>query len=56
MPFDGVGFPGRPDQPRRSTHGDNLISFVIVALAFCLLAMPITLFALIDIARYLRSS
>jgi len=55
MPFDGTGFPARPDQPRRSNHNDNIVSLIIIALAFCLLLMPIPLVVLIDIARYLQA-
>jgi len=55
MPFDGTGFPARPDQPRRSNHTDNMVSFIIIALASCLLLMPISLFVLIDVARYLQA-
>jgi len=55
MPFDGTGFPARPEQPRHSNRADNIVSFIIIALASCLLLMPISLVVLIDIARYLQA-
>ena len=55
MPFDGTGFPERPGR-RPSRPGDNTVSLVIIAIAFSLLVMPISLTALVDIVRYLRHS
>ncbi len=56
MPFDGTGF--RREQPRRRPPGpgDNAVSIIIIALAFSLLVMPISLTAIVDIVRYLRHS
>ena len=56
MPFDGTEFPREEPRPRRSGPGDNTVSVIIIALAFSLLVMPISLTALVDIIRYLRSS
>ncbi len=55
MPFDGTGFlPERQPQRRPAKPGDNAISLIIIALAFSLLVMPISLTALVDIVRYFR--
>ena len=56
MPFDGTGFSDRRPQRRPAKPGDNAISLIIIALAFSLLVMPISLTALVDIVRYLRAS
>ncbi len=56
MPFDGTGFPERQPGRRPSRPGDNTVSLIIIALAFSLLVMPISLTALVDIVRYLRHS
>lgn len=55
MPFDGADFPPRRDPPRRATADDNIVTALIIAIAFCLLMMPFTLGALVSIVRYLRS-
>ncbi len=55
MPFDGAGFPAKPDPPRRSAPTDNMASLIIILLAFGLLVMPISMGAFIDIVHYLRS-
>ncbi len=54
MPFDGTSFPARRDQPRRAAPGDNAVSLLIIAVAFGLLVMPISLSAFADIIRYIR--
>ena len=54
MPFDGTGFPERRDQPRRGAPGDNAVSLLIIAVAFGLLVMPISLSAFVDIVHYIR--
>ena len=54
MPFDGTGFPERRNLPKRSAGDDNAATVIIVALAFSLLVMPISLSALVDIVRYVR--
>lgn len=54
MPFDGTDFPKREDPPSRGPD-DNAATVIIILLAFCLLAMPISLACLVDIVRYLRS-
>jgi len=54
MPFDGTGFEPEPQQPRRQAPSSNAATFIILALAFCLLAVPISLSAFVDIARYLH--
>ena len=53
MPFDGAGFRPEPEQPRRRPASSTAATFIIVALAFCLLAVPISLSAFVDITRYL---
>ena len=53
MPFDGTGFKPEPEQPRRQPASGGAATFIIVALAFCLLAVPISLSAFVDIMRYL---
>ena len=55
MPFDGADFPPRREPARRATADDNLVTAMIIAIVFCLLAMPFTLGALVSIARYLRA-
>ncbi len=56
MPFDGDRLPARqPGRRGRPGPGDNMVSFIIIALAFSLLVMPISVTALVDIVRYLRS-
>ena len=54
MPFDGTNFPERRNQPRRAAPGDNAVTLLIIAVAFGLLVMPISLSAFVDIVRYLR--
>lgn len=57
MPFDGTGFPEGRDPPRRPAGpagDDNAATVIIVALAFSLLVMPISLGALVDIVQYVR--
>jgi hypothetical protein len=54
VPFDGTHFPDRPRQPRRATRDDDVVTFIIVALAICLLVTPISLAALVDIVRALH--
>lgn len=54
MPFDGTDFPKREEPPSRGPD-DNAATVIIILLAFCLLAMPISLAGLVDIVRYLRS-
>ena len=54
MPFDGTGFPERPEHPRRATHNDNVVTLIIVMLAFALLALPISMGAFVDIVRSMR--
>jgi len=56
MPFDGAGFHPRRDRRRPATPSDNVVTFIILAVAFCLLVMPISLEAFADIIRYLRGS
>ncbi len=56
MPFDGTGFPERLPRRRPAKPGDNAVSLIIIALAFSMLVMPISLTALVDIVRYLRHS
>ena len=56
MPFDGTGFPHRRPGRGRATKGDYVVSFIIIAIAFGLLVMPISLTALVDIVRYVRGS
>ncbi len=55
MPFDGTDFPKRDEPPGRGTPDDNAATVIIILLAFCLLAMPISLTGLVDIVRYMRS-
>ncbi len=55
MPFDSAGFPERGGEPRGPVPpGDNLVTFIIVVVTFCLLATPISLGALVDIVRAIR--
>ncbi len=54
MPFDGVDFQARPERPNRSNPGERVVSLLVLALAFCLLVMPISMAALVDIVRYLQ--
>lgn len=55
MPFDGTGFvPAQPDR-RRPAPSDNVVTALIIAITFALLAMPVSLAALVDIVRYLRA-
>lgn len=56
MPFDGTGFPERRNSPRRSAGDDNAATLIIVAVAFSLLVMPISLGALVDIVQYMRGN
>jgi hypothetical protein len=55
LPFDSAGFPERGGEPRGPVPpGDNLVTFIIVVVTFCLLATPISLGALVDIVRAIR--
>lgn len=54
MPFDAAGFPPRPDQPRRAARDDNVACLIVIILAFCMLVMPISMAAFVDIVRCLR--
>ena len=56
MPFDGAGFPPERGRRERPAPGDNMVSFIIIFLAFGLLVMPISVTALVDVIHYLRSS
>ena len=56
MPFDGAGFPPREWNQPPPRPNDNAVSIIIIALAVSLLVMPISLTALIDVVRYLRSN
>ncbi len=55
MPFDGTGFSGRPDQPKRPAPNDNVVSLIIIVLAFSLLVLPISMGAFVDIIHVLRA-
>ncbi|MGI4952429.1 MAG: hypothetical protein ACRYGM_11530 [Janthinobacterium lividum] len=54
MPFDATGFPPGPPRPERPRSGDNVVTALIIVLSFALLAMPVSLAAVMDIARYLQ--
>lgn len=56
MPFDGTDFPRGDQPPRRGAPDDNAATWIIVALAFCLLVMPVSLSGLVDIIRYMRGN
>ncbi len=53
MPFDGTGFPGKREPPRRSGPSGDAACVLIILAAFILLVMPISLHALADIVRFL---
>ena len=54
MPFDGTDFPPPRDDGEHRPANDNLVTFLIIAIATLLLVTPISLAALADIARALR--
>ena len=56
MPFDGVDFQPRPEPPSRAAPGERVVSLLVLALALCLLVMPISMAALVDIVRYLQGN
>jgi len=56
MPFDGTDFPQEPARKGGPVHHDNAVSFIIIALVFCLLVAPFSMNALVDIVRYLRGA
>ncbi len=53
MPFDGVDF--RPEQkpPGPATPSGNVFGYLFLLVAFCLLIMPISAAALVDIVHYI---
>ncbi len=56
MPFDGVDFRPEPKPPAPATPpGSNVFGYLFLLVAFCLLAMPISAAALVDIVHYLWS-
>ena len=54
MPFDGVEFPKRQEPPKRATPAENVLLVLIALLALCLLLLPISLAAFVDVVRYLQ--
>ena len=54
MPFDGVGFPRKQEPPERATPAENILLGLIAVLALCLLLLPVSLTAFVDVVRYLR--
>ncbi len=56
MPFDGTDFPKEDKPPGRGASDDNAATLIIILLAFCLLAMPISLAGLVDVIRYVRGN
>lgn len=55
MPFDGTGFSPRAGRPPATAPSDNMVTFLIVVLALCLLVTPFSISGLIDIVQYVRA-
>lgn len=53
MPFDGADFQATPRPPRRA-HGERVFGLLFLVIAICLLVMPISAAALVDIVHYMR--
>ena len=56
MPFDGVDFQAKREEPRRPPPGEKVFGLIFLLLAICSLVLPISMAALVDIVRYLRGS
>lgn len=54
MPFDGTDFNAGRKQPRPT--GDRVFGFLFLFCAFCLLVVPISGAALVDIVHYFWAS
>lgn len=56
MPFDGVDFPPRREPPSRApSREERVFLFLFVVVSVCLLVMPISAAALVDIVHYARA-
>lgn len=55
MPFDGADFHPEQKPPRRAAPGERVFGFLFLLVALCLLVMPISAAALVDIVHYLQS-
>ncbi len=55
MPFDGADWEVPRPRPERAP-GERAFSLLLLFLGFCLLIMPISGAALVDIVNYLRSN
>lgn len=53
MPFDAMDFRATPNPPRR-TRGERVFGVLFLVIAICLLVMPVSAAALIDIVHYMR--
>jgi hypothetical protein len=54
MPFDGGNFPERRPQPQPARPSDTAVCLIIMAVAFSMLVLPISLQAFADIVKYLQ--
>lgn len=55
MPFDGTDFHTKPEPPSRAP-GDRVFGILFLVVAICLLVMPISAAALVDIVHYIWRS
>ena len=53
MPFDAAGFPPEPEPAKPPRSNDNVVTALVIIISFLLLALPVSVGALSDIARYL---
>lgn len=54
MPFDGVDFQPKREQPDRPAANERIYSLLFLVIAIFLLVMPISMAGLVDIVRYLQ--
>ncbi len=54
MPFDGVDFLSKRNQPARPSRSENVLTVLLLVLGLSLLLLPVSAAGLVDIVTYLR--
>ena len=56
MPFDGIDFMARRNQPARPSRAENVLTVLLLVLGLSLLILPVSAVGLVDIVTYIRGS
>ena len=56
MPFDGVDFQVKRNQPDRPAPNEKVVAILIVLFAICMLVMPVSMAGLVDLVQYFRGT